>query len=192
MKSKTAPNKQPLIQINNANTAEILTLISLFHARNRCSFPWRCSSDDLIIDIKDVETEINKPKDQWDRPRLKKCLKGIAAGGRGSELGWQVLLIWLIRRSIPVTKVGIEIQSALGALNKLCKAYASAQRNRVFYLICGQPRFCEKSCFWTPRISLKPRRLHRISRDRHHPGLRNCLQSVEAARKKRQPPHLER
>ena len=96
------------IQINNANTAEIIKLISSMR-ETAMQFP-EDVRDDLIIDIKDVETEINKPKDQWDRPRLKKCLKGIAAGVAAIGVG-MAGAVDLANKTIDLgDKVGIEIQ----------------------------------------------------------------------------------
>ncbi len=33
----------------------------------------------IIIDIEDIETEIQKPENQWNKTRLKKSLKAIVA-----------------------------------------------------------------------------------------------------------------
>ncbi|PSB09260.1 GTPase, partial [filamentous cyanobacterium Phorm 46] len=96
------------IHINNANTAELLQLI-LSMRETAMQFP-EDVRDDLIIDIQDVETEINKPKDQWDRPRLKKCLKGIAAGVAAIGVG-MAGAVDLANNTIDLgDKVGIEIQ----------------------------------------------------------------------------------
>lgn len=57
-----------------------------------------------------METEIQKPKDQWDRPRLKKCLKGIAAGVAAIGVG-MAGAVDLANKTIDLgDKVGIEIQ----------------------------------------------------------------------------------
>ncbi|PSB49414.1 GTPase, partial [filamentous cyanobacterium Phorm 6] len=96
------------IHIENANTAEIIKLISSMR-ETAMQFP-EDVRDDLIIDIQDVETEINKPKDQWDRPRLKKCLKGIAAGVAAIGVG-MAGAVDLANNTIDLgDKVGIEIQ----------------------------------------------------------------------------------
>ncbi|WP_293352419.1 MULTISPECIES: COR domain-containing protein [unclassified Microcoleus] len=96
------------IQINNADTAEIFKLISSMR-ETAMQFP-EDSRDDIIIDIQDVETEINKPKDQWDRPRLKKCLKGIVAGAAAIGVGIAGA-VDLANSAIDLgEKVGIEIQ----------------------------------------------------------------------------------
>jgi internalin A len=95
-------------QINNADTAEIIKLISSMR-ETAMQFP-EDIRDDIIIDIQDVETEINKPKDQWDRPRLKKCLKGIAAGVAAIGVG-MAGAVDLANNTIDLgDKVGIEIQ----------------------------------------------------------------------------------
>ncbi len=96
------------IQINNANTAEIFKLISSMR-ETAMQFP-EDIRDDIIIDIQDVETEINKPKDRWDRPRLKKCLKGIAAGAAAIGVGIAGA-VDLANSTIDLgDKVGIEVQ----------------------------------------------------------------------------------
>ncbi|WP_293153618.1 COR domain-containing protein [Microcoleus sp. bin48.metabat.b7b8b9.023] len=96
------------IQINNADTAEIFKLISSMR-ETAMQFP-EDSRDDIIIDIQDVETEVNKQKDQWDRPRLKKCLKGIAAGAAAIGVGIAGA-VDLANSAIDLgEKVGIEIQ----------------------------------------------------------------------------------
>jgi len=96
------------IDIHNANTVEILKLISSMR-ETAMQFP-EDVRDDIIIDIQDVETEINKPKDQWDRPRLKKCLKGIAAGVAAIGVG-MAGAVDLANKTIDLgDKVGIEIQ----------------------------------------------------------------------------------
>jgi internalin A len=96
------------IHIENANTVEILKLISSMR-ETAMQFP-EDVRDDIIIDIQDVETEINKPKDQWDRPRLKKCLKGIAAGVAAIGVG-MAGAVDLANKAIDVgNKLGIEIQ----------------------------------------------------------------------------------
>jgi internalin A len=96
------------IHIDNANTVELLKLISSMR-ETAMQFP-EDIRDDIIIDIQDVETEINKPKDQWDRPRLKKCLKGIVAGAAAIGVGISGA-VDLANSTIDLgEKVGIEIQ----------------------------------------------------------------------------------
>ncbi|MCC3427757.1 MAG: leucine-rich repeat domain-containing protein [Microcoleus sp. PH2017_01_SCD_O_A] len=96
------------IHIDNANTVELLKLISSMR-ETAMQFP-EDIREDIIIDIQDVETEINKPKDQWDRPRLKKCLKGIVAGAAAIGVGISGA-VDLANSTIDLgEKVGIEIQ----------------------------------------------------------------------------------
>ncbi|MEG3883412.1 COR domain-containing protein, partial [Microcoleus sp. herbarium19] len=96
------------IEINNENTVEIFKLISSMR-ETAMQFP-EDIRDEIIIDIQDVETEINKPKDRWDRPRLKKCLKGIAAGAAAIGIGFSGA-VDLANKTIELSdKVGIEIQ----------------------------------------------------------------------------------
>ena len=63
------------IQINNANTAEILKLISSMR-ETATQFP-EDICDGIIIDIEDVEAEIKKPENQWNKARLKKSLTAM-------------------------------------------------------------------------------------------------------------------
>ncbi|MDQ2100189.1 MAG: leucine-rich repeat domain-containing protein [Tychonema bourrellyi B0820] len=65
------------IQNNNANTAEILKLISSMR-ETATQFP-EDIRDGVIIDIEDVEAEIKKPESQWNRDRLKKSLTAMIA-----------------------------------------------------------------------------------------------------------------
>jgi len=62
-------------QTNNANTAEILQLISSMR-ETATQFP-EDIRDGIIIDIEDVETEIKKPENQWNKARLKKSLTAM-------------------------------------------------------------------------------------------------------------------
>jgi len=64
-------------QNNNANTTEILQLISSMRETAE-QFP-EDLRDEIIIDIEDIETEIQKPENQWNKTRLKKSLKAIVA-----------------------------------------------------------------------------------------------------------------
>ncbi|MEG4858335.1 leucine-rich repeat protein [Microcoleus sp. K1-B6] len=66
-------------QINNANTAEILQLISSMR-ETATQFP-EDIREGIIIDIEDVEAEIKKPESQWNKTRLKKSLTGLLAAG---------------------------------------------------------------------------------------------------------------
>ncbi len=66
-------------QINNANTAEILKLISSMR-ETATQFP-EDIREGVIIDIEDVESEIKKPESQWNKTRLKKSLTALIAAG---------------------------------------------------------------------------------------------------------------
>ena len=63
------------VQNNNANTAEILKLISSMR-ETATQFP-EDIRDGIIIDIEDVEAEIKKPESQWNKARLKKSLTAM-------------------------------------------------------------------------------------------------------------------
>ncbi|WP_293338100.1 leucine-rich repeat domain-containing protein [Microcoleus sp. CAWBG58] len=67
------------IEINNANTAEILKLISSMR-ETAMQFP-EDIREGVIIDIEDVEAEIKKPENQWNKARLKKSLTALIAAG---------------------------------------------------------------------------------------------------------------
>ena len=65
------------IQNNNTNTAELLKLISSMR-QTADQFP-EDIREGIIIDIEDIESEIQKPENQWNKTRLKKSLKAIVA-----------------------------------------------------------------------------------------------------------------
>ena len=65
--------------INNANTAELLQLISSMR-ETATQFP-EDIREGIIIDIEDVEAEIKKPESQWSKARLKKSLTAMIAAG---------------------------------------------------------------------------------------------------------------
>ncbi|MEG5037999.1 MULTISPECIES: leucine-rich repeat domain-containing protein [unclassified Microcoleus] len=67
------------LQNNNANTAEILKLISSMR-ETAAQFP-EDIRDEIIIDIEDVEAEIKKPESQWNKTKLKKRLTALVAAG---------------------------------------------------------------------------------------------------------------
>ena len=73
------------IQINNANTAELLQLISSVR-QTADQFP-EGIREGIIIDIEDVETEIKKPENQWNKTRLKKSLTALVAAGTAFGVG---------------------------------------------------------------------------------------------------------
>ena len=70
-------------QNNNSNTAELLKLISSMRETAE-QFP-EDIREGIIIDIEDIETEIKKPQNQWDRAILKKSLTAI--GGAVIAIG---------------------------------------------------------------------------------------------------------
>ena len=74
-KAEVTNNK--LIQNNNTHTAELLQLISSMRETAE-QFP-EDIREGIIIDIEDIETEIQKPENQWNKTRLKKSLKAIVA-----------------------------------------------------------------------------------------------------------------
>ncbi|WP_445175768.1 leucine-rich repeat protein [Microcoleus sp.] len=65
------------LQNNSTNTAELLQLISSMRETAE-QFP-KDIREGIIIDIEDIETEIQKPENQWNKTRLKKSLKAIVA-----------------------------------------------------------------------------------------------------------------
>jgi internalin A len=96
------------IEINNANTAEIMQLISSMR-ETVTQFP-EDIRDGIIIDIEDVEAEIKKPDKERNPARLKKSLKAIlaTAAAIGVGIGGAVDLA---NSAIDLgEKVGIEIQ----------------------------------------------------------------------------------
>ncbi|WP_333414464.1 DUF4926 domain-containing protein [Microcoleus sp. MOSTC5] len=64
-------------QNNNANTAEILKLISSMRETAE-QFP-EDIREGIIIDLEDVEAEIKKPESQWNKTKLNKRLTAIVA-----------------------------------------------------------------------------------------------------------------
>jgi len=65
------------LQNNSTNTAELLQLISSMR-QTADQFP-EDIREGIIIDIEDIESEIQKPENQWNKTRLKKSLKAIVA-----------------------------------------------------------------------------------------------------------------
>ncbi len=72
-------------QNNNANTTELLKLISSIR-ETADQFP-EGIREGIIIDIEDVETEIKKPENQWNKTRLKKSLTALVAAGTAFGVG---------------------------------------------------------------------------------------------------------
>ncbi|WP_341740144.1 MAG: DUF4926 domain-containing protein [Microcoleus sp.] len=94
--------------INNANTAEILQLISSMR-ETATQFP-EDIRDGVIIDIEDVEAEIKKPEKERNPARLKKSLKAILATTAAIGVGISGA-VDLAHKTIDLgEKVGIEIQ----------------------------------------------------------------------------------
>ncbi|MEG4394618.1 leucine-rich repeat domain-containing protein [Microcoleus sp. BROC3] len=73
------------VQNNNTNTAELLKLISSMR-ETADQFP-EDIREGIIIDIEDVETEIKKPENQWNKSRLKKSLTALVAAGTAIGVG---------------------------------------------------------------------------------------------------------
>ena len=66
-------------QINNANTAEILKILAnLRHITSQ--FPPQ-NQEDILIDLEDVETELQKPESDRNLPKLKKRLMALLTAG---------------------------------------------------------------------------------------------------------------
>jgi internalin A len=78
-------NNSQFNQNNNANTTELLELISSMR-QTADKFP-EGIRDEIIIDIEDVETEIKKPENQWNKTRLKKSLTALVAAGTAFGIG---------------------------------------------------------------------------------------------------------
>ena len=73
------------LENNNTNTAELLKLISSIR-ETADQFPEGIRQG-IIIDIEDVETEIKKPENQWNKTRLKKSLTALVAAGTAFGVG---------------------------------------------------------------------------------------------------------
>ena len=73
------------IQNNNANTAELLQLISSMR-ETASQFP-EDVRDGIILDIEAVEAEIKKPEKERENTRLKTILKRILAAGTAIGIG---------------------------------------------------------------------------------------------------------
>ncbi|MEG4285454.1 COR domain-containing protein [Microcoleus sp. A006_D1] len=100
------------IQINNANTAEILQLISSMR-ETAAQFP-EDIREGVIIDIEDVEAEVKKPENEWNKARIKKSLTALVAlaGILGTGVGGA---IDITNKAIDLgEKVGVKIELPLG------------------------------------------------------------------------------
>jgi internalin A len=96
------------IQINNANTAELLKLISSIR-ESATQFP-EDIRDGIIIDIEDVEAEIKKPESQWNKARLKKSLTAMIAAGTANAIPIAGMTDFASSAIDVGQKLGIEIQ----------------------------------------------------------------------------------
>ncbi|MEZ2249814.1 COR domain-containing protein [Microcoleus sp.] len=106
--SNSAEVDNQSVQNNNANTAEILKLISSMR-ETATQFP-EDIRDGVIIDIEDVEAEIKKPEKERNPARLKKSLKAILATTAAIGVGISGA-VDLANKTIDLgEKVGIEIQ----------------------------------------------------------------------------------
>ncbi len=95
------------IQTNNANTAELLKLISSMR-ETAAQFPEDIRKG-VIIDIEDVEAEVKKPENEWNKARIKKSLTALVAlaGILGTGVGGA---IDITNKAIDVgQKLGIEL-----------------------------------------------------------------------------------
>ncbi len=96
------------VQNNNANTAEILKLISSMR-ENVAQFP-EDIRDGIIIDIEDVETEIKKPESQWNKARLKKSLTAMIGAATAIAIPIAGMTDFASSAIDLGQKVGIELQ----------------------------------------------------------------------------------
>ncbi|MEG4342869.1 leucine-rich repeat domain-containing protein [Microcoleus sp. A003_D6] len=100
------------IQNNNANTAELLKLISSMR-ETATQFP-EDIREGVIIDIEDVEAEVRKPENEWSKARLKKSLTALVAvaGILGTGVGGA---LDIANNAIDLgQKVGIELHLPSG------------------------------------------------------------------------------
>jgi hypothetical protein len=95
-------------QINNANTAELLQLIANLR-QTAAQFPSDLQAG-VMVDLAEVETEIQKPEEQRNLPKLKMRL--IALFTAASLLGGAIANIADFTNNITdlATKAGIELQ----------------------------------------------------------------------------------
>jgi len=100
------------IQNNNANTAELLQLISSMR-ETASQFP-EDIREGVIIDIEDVESEIKKPENEWNKARLKKSLTGIVATAAAIGVGVGGAIDFANKAIDLGQKVGIELHLPSG------------------------------------------------------------------------------
>ena len=95
-------------QINNANTAELLQLIANLR-QTAAQFPNELQAG-VMIDLEDVETEIKKPENQRNLPKLQMRL--IALFTAASFLGGAIANIADFTNNITdlATKAGIQLK----------------------------------------------------------------------------------
>jgi hypothetical protein len=95
-------------QINNANTAELLQLIANLR-QTAAQFPNDLQAG-VMVDLEDVETEIQKPENQRNLPKLKMRL--IALFTAASLMGGAIANIADFTNNITdlATKTGIELK----------------------------------------------------------------------------------
>ncbi|WP_373537879.1 COR domain-containing protein [Microcoleus sp.] len=96
------------VQNNNANTAELLKLISSMR-ETATQFP-EDIREGVIIDIEDVEAEIKKPENQWNKARLKKSLTAIVAAAAAIGVGIAGVTDFASSAIDVGQKLGIELQ----------------------------------------------------------------------------------
>ncbi|MBD1827893.1 leucine-rich repeat domain-containing protein [Microcoleus vaginatus GB1-A2] len=100
------------LQNNNANTAEILKLISSMR-ETADQFP-EDIRDEIIIDIEDVEAEIKKPESQWNKTKLKKRLTALVAAGTAIGVGIAGVTDFANTAIDVSNKLGIELKLPSG------------------------------------------------------------------------------
>ncbi|WP_333165822.1 MULTISPECIES: DUF4926 domain-containing protein [unclassified Microcoleus] len=99
-------------QNNNANTAEILKLISSMR-ETADQFP-EDIRDEIIIDIEDVEAEIKKPESQWNKTKLKKRLTALVAAGTAIAIPIAGMTDFADKAIDVSNKLGIELKLPSG------------------------------------------------------------------------------
>ncbi|MEO9125572.1 MAG: COR domain-containing protein, partial [Microcoleus sp.] len=107
---KAEVTNSTFIQTNNANTAELLKLTASMR-ETAAQFP-EDIREGVIIDIEDVEAEVKKPENEWNKARLKKSLTALVAvaGILGTGVGGAINIA---NNAIDLgQKVGIELPSA--------------------------------------------------------------------------------
>ncbi|MEG4963037.1 MULTISPECIES: leucine-rich repeat domain-containing protein [unclassified Microcoleus] len=100
------------LQNNNANTAEILKLISSMR-ETADQFP-EDIRDEIIIDIEDVEAEIKKPESQWNKTKLKKRLTALVAAGTAIAIPIAGMTDFADKAIDVSNKLGIELKLPSG------------------------------------------------------------------------------